>query len=101
MASAQETLGRAGLPVIGELHDSHARGDCVPSDGDSQRTDESRRILARVSGEAEPGGAAPHRIAGETPDPIEKLGTRIARALSIAITVAVIVWVVIYFLRSA
>ncbi|WP_442581776.1 hypothetical protein ACSBOB_07300 [Mesorhizobium sp. ASY16-5R] len=72
----------------------------MPSDGDSQRTDESRRILARVSGEAEPGGAS-HRVAGETADPIEKLGTRIARTLSIAITIAVIAWVVIYFLRIA
>ncbi|MDQ6432593.1 hypothetical protein RB623_00830 [Mesorhizobium sp. LHD-90] len=71
----------------------------MPSDGDSQRTDESRRILARVSGEAEPGSASIGRGADDPADPVEKMGMRIARVLSMAITVAVIAWCVVYIMR--
>ncbi|MEQ1953741.1 hypothetical protein [Mesorhizobium sp. CN2-181] len=70
----------------------------MPSDGDSQRTDESRRILARVAGEAEPDGATTGRGADDRPDPVERLGIRIGRLLSVAITVAVMVWVVVYIM---
>ena len=71
----------------------------MPSHGDSQRTDESRRILARVSGEAEAGGAAIGGGADDPADPVEKMGMRIARVLSMAITVAVIAWGIVYLMR--
>ncbi len=72
----------------------------MPSDGESKRTDESRRILARLSGEAEPGSAPVGRPAELPADPVEKLGMRISCVLSTAITVAVIVWVVVYLMRT-
>lgn len=70
------------------------------SDKDTEHKEESRRILARVAGEAEPGGAALDHQTHDVPDPVEKLGIRIGRLLAMAITVAVIVWVVVYFMRN-
>ena len=70
------------------------------SDKDAEQKAESRRILARVAGEAELGGAVLDHGTHDTSDPIEKLGIRIGRLLAIAITVAVIGWVVIYIIRN-
>jgi hypothetical protein len=74
--------------------------DCVRSDKDTEHKQESRRILARVAGEAELGSAALDHDTRDTPDPIEKLGIRIGRLLAMAITIAVIAWVVIYLIRN-
>ncbi|MFI0845103.1 hypothetical protein [Mesorhizobium sp. IMUNJ 23232] len=70
------------------------------SDKDTEHKEESIRILARVAGEAEPGGAALDHETRDASDPIEKLGIRIGRLLAMAITIAVIAWVVVYFMRN-
>jgi hypothetical protein len=79
------------------------------SDGrDSDRQKESRRILDRVSREADSGGfttlgtaveSVRRRVEAETPrdvDAIDYWGTRIGRALGLVITVAIILWLAAY-----
>lgn len=77
---------------------------------DDPRARESRRILERVSQEVDSSGfstlgsatgAMRRRMEADTPagvDPIEYWGTRIGRGLGLAITVALIVWLIAYVL---
>lgn len=60
---------------------------------------EGRRIAARAGGEGDI--LAGHRppAAADEDDPIERLGTRIGRALGIAITVALMIWFVVTIFR--
>ena len=78
--------------------------------GESDRETESRRILDRVSREAESGGASMtgrmakrvhgHMAAGDVDraDWAEYWGTRIGRLLSLILMVGLIVWLVMFVL---
>lgn len=70
---------------------------CVPSDHDAERRNESRRILDRVAREADASG---HGAQGQDDDRIEYWGTRIGRALGLAITVALMAWLAYYIAWS-
>jgi hypothetical protein len=73
---------------------------------------ESCRILTRLAGEADPGGASfivqqaigvkNHVTAAnaDRSDPIEYWGTRIGRVLGLALAVALMVWLVIFLTRG-
>lgn len=79
---------------------------------DKDETAESRRILRRMAGETEPGGASfiartarsarDHVSAADADraDPIEYWGTRIGRVLGLALAVALMVWLAVFLLRG-
>ena len=85
----------------------------MAEDRESERRAESRRILERVSREAESGGhsaidraarrARDHVTAADVDrdDWVEYWGTRIGRILGLLLLVGLIVWLVIYLARSA
>ena len=74
---------------------------------------ESRRILRRIAGETEPGGAsftaraakgALDRVLArdaDRSDAIEYWGTRVGRALGLALAVGLMVWLVVFLTRGA
>ncbi|MEP9387452.1 hypothetical protein [Mesorhizobium sp. KR9-304] len=84
----------------------------MADDQDSQRKAESRRILERVSQEAESGGrsvveraarrAHDHVTAADVDedDWAEYWGTRIGRTLGALLLIGVIVWLVLYLARG-
>lgn len=73
---------------------------------------ESRRILRRIAGEAEPGGASfvartargtLDRVLARDADPsdaIEYWGTRVGRLLGLALAVGLMVWLVVFLMRG-
>ena len=85
----------------------------MAEDRESERKAESRRILERVSREAESGGhsaidraarrARDHVTAADVDrdDWVEYWGTRIGRMLGLLLLVGLIVWLVIYLARIA
>lgn len=85
----------------------------MAEDRESERRAESRRILERVSREAESGGhsaidraarrARDHVTAADVDrdDWVEYWGTRIGRILGLLLLVGLIVWLVIYLARIA
>jgi hypothetical protein len=85
----------------------------MAEDRESERRAESRRILERVSREAESGGhsaidraarrARDHVTAADVDrdDWVEYWGTRIGRILGLLLLVGLIVWLVIYLARNA
>jgi hypothetical protein len=85
----------------------------MAEDRESERKAESRRILERVSREAESGGhsaidraarrARDHVTAADVDrdDWVEYWGTRIGRILGLLLLVGLIVWLVIYLARNA
>ena len=85
----------------------------MADDRDSEREAESRRILERVSSEAESGGhSALDRVARRARDHVtaadvdrddwvEYWGTRIGRMIGLLLIVGLIVWLVVYLVRSA
>jgi hypothetical protein len=85
----------------------------MAEDRESERKAESRRILERVSREAESGGhsaidraarrARDHVTAADVDrdDWVEYWGTRIGRILGLLLLVGLIVWLVIYLARIA
>lgn len=84
----------------------------MAQDRDSERKTESRRILERVSHEAESGGgSALDRAARRARDHVsasdvdrddwaEYWGTRIGRTLGAVLLVGLIVWLVLYLAQS-
>ncbi len=79
-----------------------------PPDGD-RRAEESRRILDRVSREADSSvlgrasaGLRDHITAkdGEAEDRIDRLGTRIGRSLGLILTAALFIWLVVFLIRG-
>lgn len=87
----------------------------MPKSRPKQRNDdsaESRRILKRMAGETEPGGAsfvaraaksAVNNISagdGDRSDPIEYWGTRVGRILGLAFAVALMIWLVLFMMRG-
>jgi hypothetical protein len=84
----------------------------MADDRDSQRKTDSRRILERVSQEAESGGrSAVERAAKRAHDHVtaadvdqddwaEYWGTRIGRTLGALVIVGLIVWLVLYLARG-
>jgi hypothetical protein len=84
----------------------------MADDNDSERKAESRRILERVSQEAESGGrsvvdraarrARDHVTASDVDqdDWVEYWGTRIGRTLGALALVGLIVWLVLYLARG-
>ena len=85
----------------------------MAKDRDSEQRAESRRILDRVSREAESGGrsvidraarrARDHVTAAdiEREDRVEYWGTRIGRMLGLVLLVGLIVWLVLYLAQGA
>ena len=85
----------------------------MADDRESERKAESRRILERVSREAESGGhsaidraakrARDHVTAVDVDrdDWVEYWGTRIGRMLGLLLLAGLIAWLVIYLARSA
>jgi hypothetical protein len=76
---------------------------------DGQRTTESRRILDRISREADNGPVArasarlrDHVTAkdGDADDGIDRWGTRIGRALGLILTAALVIWLVAFLIRG-
>jgi hypothetical protein len=73
---------------------------------------ESRRILTRLAGEADPGGASfivrqakgvkNHVTAADADrsDPIEYWGTRVGRVLGLVLAVGLMVWLVVFLMRG-
>jgi hypothetical protein len=73
---------------------------------------ESRRILKRMAGETEPGGASFVARAAkgaidsvsakdaDRSDPIEYWGTRVGRLLGLAFAVALMIWLVLFITRG-
>ncbi|RLP26376.1 hypothetical protein D8676_09965 [Mesorhizobium sp. YM1C-6-2] len=84
----------------------------MAKDRDSEQTAESRRILDRVSREAESGGrsvidraarrARDHVTAADVDheDWVEYWGTRIGRILGLVLLVGLIVWLVLYLAQG-
>lgn len=84
----------------------------MADDRDSERKTDSRRILERVSQEAESGGrSAVERAAKRAHDHVtaadvdqddwaEYWGTRIGRTLGALVIVGLIVWLVLYLARG-
>ncbi|PWJ85033.1 hypothetical protein C7441_104302 [Pseudaminobacter salicylatoxidans] len=78
---------------------------------DRDRTLESRRILERVSREADSGAMSVvarvarktrnHVTAGDADDRIEQIGTRIGRVLGLLICAGLLLWLLIFLLRGA
>jgi hypothetical protein len=102
-------------PVHGRAHGLRSRmekGPDMPKRRAEQEDAESRRILARLAGEADTGGASfivrqakgvkNHITAADADrsDPIEYWGTRIGRVLGLAVAVALMVWLVIFLTRG-
>ena len=88
------------------------KGPDMPKRRAEEEDAESRRILARLAGEENPGGASfvvrqaksvkQHITAADADrsDPIEYWGTRIGRVLGLALAVALMVWLVIFLVRG-
>ena len=84
----------------------------MAENGDGDRETESRRILDRVSREAESGGASmagrmATRVRGhvgardvDRADWAEYWGTRIGRVLGLVIVAGLIVWLVLFVIRG-
>jgi len=69
----------------------------MPATRDTDETREAGRILERVARQADAGGAPAERTPSdrgrsEAADPMEVLGTRIGRALGIALTIGLVIW---------
>lgn len=76
---------------------------------DARRQAESKRILDRIEREEAhsvlsraTAGVRRHVTAkdGEAEDRIDQLGTRIGRALGLILTAGLIIWLVVYLIRS-
>lgn len=74
------------------------------------RARESRRILDQISRETD-GGSLLSRATGgirshvtakdaEAEDPIDRLGTRIGRAVGLVFTIGLVVWLVVFLIRG-
>lgn len=77
---------------------------------DGERTAESRRILDRVSREADSGSLLARASSGlrrhvtakdaEADDPIDYWGTRIGRALGLIICAGLFIWLIVLLIRG-
>lgn len=81
----------------------------MSKEDDRQRKTESQRILDRISREADGGplarvsaGLRGHVTAkdGEAEDRIDRLGTRIGRALGLILTAALVIWLIVFLIRG-
>lgn len=79
----------------------------MPTDNDQHGKMQSRRILERVSKEADSSSFAQGDIgrarpgqsaAGLDDDPLDAWATRVGRTLGLVVTVAIMVWLVLYVL---
>ncbi|HEY5816989.1 MAG TPA: hypothetical protein VIU14_01125 [Mesorhizobium sp.] len=63
---------------------------------------ESRRILGRVSRDTDLAAhSAQRHVHRDEPDPIEQLGIRIGKAISLFVTIAIIAWGVLWLIRNS
>lgn len=77
---------------------------------ESEKERESRRILSRIAHEAEAGGILQHTARRaqnhlsatdiDPTDPIERWGTRIGRSIAALISIAMIVAVLVYLMQG-
>jgi hypothetical protein len=81
----------------------------MPRPGEDERDTESKRIIERISRESDGGmlsratsGLRDHVTAkdGEAEDAIDRLGTRVGRSLALILSVALIIWLIVFLIRG-